>query len=77
MLRAERRARARELLISTAPNLSGSGAVLQALNIGGVNKDQVSVIKLDCPALAWFGDPTVPNSDRVSGRIAEVFNDHA
>jgi hypothetical protein len=47
------------------------------LKIGGVGEDQVSVIELDCPASAWFGDASFSDDDRVTSRIAEVFDDDA
>jgi len=51
--------------------------LLQAFKIGGVDENQGPVIELDRPPSAGLGDTSVDDSDSVSTRIGEVFDDHA
>ena len=50
---------------------------LQALKIGGVSEDEVSVVELDRPASARSADKSVSDGDCAARRITKVIDDDA
>jgi hypothetical protein len=46
----------------------------QSLEFTAVGKDQVAVVKGDCPTPAWIDDAMITDLDAITGVIAEILD---